>query len=234
MDRDPKPLLNAAAESVDGQLKTAIQSAVHDFRSPLQTLFSSIDALDPQHLDPEGLQALQRIRRSTQALDAQVGELATLLRIQTGAFYPDPVSFEVGALLEELEEIAAPIVSDKGLRLEIEQPERPIFAFADAALIRQALVRMLRVLTKVTAQGEMRLSLDSLSPALPALTFRARSVVRGGLTGELARRLLLVQMIATSLGGQIEFYQEPGRRSCFVLTIPVQLEDPDAVPLPST
>lgn len=231
MNLDSKQQLHEAKESVDGQPDTAFRSAVHDLRSPLQTLFSSIDALDSHRLHPEAQQALLRIRRSTQALDAQLDDLVALLHIRSGTLGSKPVSFEVGALLEELKEAAAPLAVENEPRLVLELPDHPIFAFADAAMIRQALARIVRVLAKVTVQGEVRLSVDSSNSALPALTFRARSAVRGGLTAQLTERLFLVQMIATSLGGKFESFEEPDRRSCFVLTIPVHVEDPDAVPV---
>ena len=85
----------------------AIRALMHDMRSPMQAILSSLDVLDDASMDAAAKRGVGRLHRSALALDAHLGDLATLMLIQTGAHVERAVAFEVGALLEEVGELSA-------------------------------------------------------------------------------------------------------------------------------
>ena len=204
--------------SVD--VTAALHCLVHEMRSPLQTILSSIDVLDAVQVDDEIRRTVERLQRSAHSMDAHMVDLATLILIQSGAFTPQPVSFEVGELLEEVRVISA----QSGLTASLEAMSEPIFAVADAVLLRGVLVRLVRAFSKLAGSGCATVALDGVELAASVLVFRV-----GGARGEpwpqgFSERLLPAKAIAGAIGARL---QAVGSDSV-VLTAPAQIEDGDA------
>jgi K+-sensing histidine kinase KdpD len=204
------------------ELTAALGRVVHDLRSPLQTMFSTIDELDSRVLEPEGKRGVQRLRRSVESMDRHLGDLAMLLLVQSGSLRERPVSFEVGALLEEVGDLS----ERAGQAVLILKPRGPIFVFADAVLIRQMLVRLTCVLSKMASQGSVSVSVDDAEAGTATvLRFRVRCAMREA-EHQVSTMLLPVKLIARALGGELD----DGKDGCYALTVPACLEDPDAKP----
>jgi K+-sensing histidine kinase KdpD len=198
----------------------ALHCLVHDMRSPLQTILSSIDVLDAVRVDDEIRRTVERLQRSAHSMDAHMADLATLMLIQSKAFTPQPVSFEVGDLLAEVRVVSA----QSGLKASIEEPSDPVFAVADAVLIRGVLVRLVRAFSKLVGGRAVTVALDGAEPAASVLVFRVGCAGGGPWPQSFSERLLPAKAIASAIGGRL---QAVGSDSV-VLTAPAQIEDGDA------
>jgi K+-sensing histidine kinase KdpD len=190
-------------------------------RSPLQTILSSIDGLDAVQLDDGIRRTVERLQRSAHSMDAHMADLATLMLIQSRAFTPQPVSFEVGELLEEVRVISA----QSGLKASIEAPREPIFAVADAVLIRSVLVRLVRAFSKLAGSHCVTVAVDGVEPAASVLVFRVGCAGGEPWPQGFSERLLPAKAIAGVIGARLQ----AGASDSIVLTAPAHIEDGDAV-----
>lgn len=209
------------APSASADVTAALHCLVHDVRSPLQTILSSIDALDAAQLDDEIRRTVERLQRSAHSMDAHMADLATLMLIQSGAFTPQPVSFEVGELLGEVRVISA----QSGLTASLEAMSEPIFAVADVVLLRGVLVRLVRAFSKLAGSGSVTVALDSVELTASVLVFRVGCARGRPWPQGFSERLLPAKAIAGAIGGRL---QAVGSDSV-VLTVPAQIEDGDTV-----
>lgn len=216
---DTKPSDDVLPASVD--VTAALHCLVHDMRSPVQAILSSIDALHAAPLNAEIRRTVERLLRSAHSVDAHMAELATLMLIQSKAFTPQPVSFEVGDLLEEVRVIC----EQSGLNASIEAPREPIFAVADAVLIRGVLVRLVRALSKLAGSRSVTVALDGAEGAASVLVFRVGCADGGPWPQGFSERLMPAKAIAGAIGARL---QALGSDSV-VLMAPAQIDDGDAV-----
>lgn len=216
---DSKPPDDVLPASMD--VTAALHCLVHDMRSPVQTILSSIDVLEAAPLNAEIRRTVERLQRSAHSVDAHMAELATLMLIQSKAFTPQPVSFEVGELLEEVRVVSA----QSGLKASVEVPSEPIFAVADAVLIRGVLVRLVWALSKLAGSRSVTVALDAVELAGSVLVFRVGCAGGRPWPQGFSERLMPAKAIAGAIGARL---QALGSDSV-VLTVPAQIEDGDAV-----
>jgi CheY-like chemotaxis protein len=103
---------------------------------------------------------LSKIRRGTNALNAQLRDLLTLARGDVGKMEMNPMAFEVNELMESVAREVRPEAELKGLELIVELPPEPTFVVADPARIDQVLTNLLTNATRHTQQGSIRLKLE--------------------------------------------------------------------------
>ncbi|RZL90101.1 MAG: HAMP domain-containing histidine kinase [Variovorax sp.] len=213
--------VDQAIETAPTEMTAALYILVHDLCSPLQSLIASNESLSMQTLDEEGRQAVARIRRATQSLSGQLNDLTALARILAGDTKSHDVSFEVGALLQE---VAA--VGHRDLRVVV--PIAPIFVRADAALVLQVLDRLVRTVVEAS-QAHATLVAEAVPPHGKYLSFRLQCADRHVLPSKVVQRLSLVRAIAAALKGDLETVLDDPSGLLFILRVAVQTEDPDAL-----
>jgi CheY-like chemotaxis protein/two-component sensor histidine kinase len=135
----------------------------------------------------------------------------------------------------------------KRLNLEVELPERPIFAFADEARIAEVLINLLSNALKFTSAGgtvRLRLSDETgvavlsvrdtgsgidpeVLPQLFTMFFQADEPSNEGKTG-LGLGLALAKVLVEMHGGSIETYSEGvGKGAEFIIKLPLATDMPE-------
>lgn len=199
------------------EVSKALRALVHDMRSPMQAILSSLDVLDAAHLDASTRRGVGRLHRSALSLDAHLADLATLMLIQSGAHFEHAVAFEVGALLEEVGEVSA----RAGVDVEAKKPVDPIFAVADPILIRAMLVRLAYAFGKLSGGGAIAATVRPAAPEASSLSFVLQCANDVPWPHGFGQRFLPVRVVAEALGGELDVKE----RSTMVLTLPARLED---------
>ena len=225
----------------------------HELRSPLQSVVSALDLIEDRFgIDVAQAELLSKIRRGTNALNAQVRDLLTLARGDVGKMEINPMPFEAGELVASVAREVRPEADGKGLELVITTPSEPIFVVADSARIDQVLTNLLTNATRHTQRGCVRLDLQPYDIENGCLRFEVSDTGPGidkermpslfepyTRFGEMTRSgdgaglgLAIVRSVLQFLGGKVVVTSEPGQGTTFAVSIPAELLDGDGAPEP--
>jgi two-component system sensor histidine kinase KdpD len=238
---DSRRLTRAAAEAAvlaqANQLRTALLAAVsHDLRTPLASIKTAVTSLlqDDVALPPEAtVELLAAINEQTDRLDALVGNLLDMSRLQTGAL--SMLARPVG--LDEVVPAALASLPDRGRGVEVDVPETLPRVQADPALLERAVANVVaNALTwsppgrpvEVAARDcgdRVELRVLDHGPGIPAADrdrlfqpFQRLGDAGGGGVG---LGLAVAHGFVTAMGGEISPDDTPGRGLTMRLSLPV-------------
>lgn len=131
-------------EERENTLKQFVADASHELRTPIASFKALVEALvQGGSEDPEQRKLfLSRLNQDTARLASLVESLLTLQRLEAG-WKPDPISFDLGELVEEL-------VTD----VKVEAPDEGPYVDADPEQIRQVLINLITNARNATAELE--------------------------------------------------------------------------------
>lgn len=221
----------------------------HELRSPLQTILSSVDLLECDVGSKDRTEAIQRIRRASQALGLQLRDLLTLARGEAGKLEIRPESFEVTELVRDVAEPARHQAFEKGLDFLLTLPKDPVFAVADAMRIHQVLTNLVSNAVKYTEAGSVAIQMSDAQVGAPLLSFSVSDTGPGipahrlpvaftaferldGLDGQTegtGMGLAIVEMVVKHLGGRVEVDSRVGEGTTFRVVVPSVIQDADLV-----
>jgi two-component system sensor histidine kinase KdpD len=219
------------------QLRTALLAAVsHDLRTPLASIKTAVTSLlqDDVALPPEAtVELLAAINEQTDRLDALVGNLLDMSRLQTGAL--SMLARPVG--LDEVVPAALASLPDRGRGVEVDVPETLPRVQADPALLERAVANVVaNALTwsppgrpvEVAARDcgdRVELRVLDHGPGIPAADrdrlfqpFQRLGDAGGGGVG---LGLAVAHGFVTAMGGEISPDDTPGRGLTMRLSLPV-------------
>ena len=132
----------AGSLAAANELRTALLSAVsHDLRTPLAAIKASVTSLLQQDVDwteEARHEFLATIHEETDRLDALVGNLLDMSRLQTGAVELDPQPIS----LDEVIPNVVRSLGDRGAEVILDLPEDVPPVIADAGLLERALANI--------------------------------------------------------------------------------------------
>lgn len=148
-------------EQLVGAQRRLLHDVSHELRSPLARLQVAIGLARQR---PGALaQSLERVERESRRLDALVGEVLTLSRLEGGAVQPEEGLFDLSGLLQDVAEDARFEAEASGRSLQLVLPAEGEDALVegDAGLMRRAFDNLLRNAVHHTPQGStIAVSLD--------------------------------------------------------------------------
>lgn len=178
---------DAMAQQLDallGAQRRLLHDVSHELRSPLARLQLAVGLL---HRSPAGLeQALSRIEREVQRLDALVGEVLTLARLESGTPLGTIHEIDALALLASVAEDARFEARAQGLELQLDAEAGEVIVRAHGELLARAFDNVIRNAVKYTpagrkvdvtasvdpAAGALRIEVGDRGPGLPAETLQ--------------------------------------------------------------
>jgi signal transduction histidine kinase/HAMP domain-containing protein/sensor domain CHASE-containing protein len=228
-----------------------IAAMSHELRTPLNAVLGHLQLLELEihgQLNFRQKDALARIGSATRHLRNLIEEVLSFARLEAGRV---EVRFEEVDLCELLREVAAvvePLAWEKQLDFRLDGCGAPEVLWTDPDKVRQILINLAGNAVKFTEAGQIRLSLDRLSPAAadphePVVVVRVADTGPGisaadrerlfqpfeQLDSGLSRRhggtglgLFLSGQYAKLIGGRIEVESEHGRGSTFSLLLPAR------------
>lgn len=147
---------------VASRLKSEFLANVsHELRTPLNAIIGYTEMLLAQtygELNERQLDRLARVHKSGRSLLELINDILDLSKIEAGQLTLDPVTVDIGALINDVLVNFAPAVKAKGLALELDIAENLPTMRLDALRTTQILNNLLSNALKFTASGTIRIS----------------------------------------------------------------------------
>jgi len=215
--------------------KRLLHDVSHELRSPLARLQVAVGLARQQ---PERLEsALERIERETARLDALVGELLTLSRLEAGVTGAPAGVLDAGELLEEIVADARFEAEAAGCRVEL-QLRGALAVHGRDELLRRALENVIRNAVRYTARDtvvevsaardavELAITVCDRGPGVPEAEldrlfepfFRAE---RGAQRAGYGLGLAIARRAVEAHSGRIRASNRPGGGLCVEIRLPV-------------
>jgi two-component system CheB/CheR fusion protein len=213
----------------------------HELRNPLAPVSAALEVMRLRSDDPQRIgKAREVVERQIAQMTRLVDDLLDVSRITRGRIELREESVALAALVERAVEVVRPLIDERGHRLSLDLPERPVVFRGDRLRLEQILANLLSNAAKYTDvggriwlqaivdSGEIRISVrddgEGLAPELRDRIFEVfvqgpetRSMARGGL----GLGLTLVRQLVQRHGGTIEALSDgPGKGCEFVVRLP--------------
>ena len=135
----------------------------HEIRTPLNGMIGSLNLMDRNRLSEEDTEHLDTVRKSSGLLITIINDILDYSKIEAGKFSLDNHVVDLKALLNETEQFYRPIVTEKGLLLDVKYDGvRNAYVKGDAIRIKQILNNYLNNALKFTTHGNIYLTVTQL------------------------------------------------------------------------
>ena len=150
-------LARDAAEKASRAKSTFLANMSHELRTPLNAILGYSQLMQRSNsLLTEHKEVLAVINRSGEHLLALINDVLEISKIEAGQSVPEATTFDLHALLEDLESMLGSGARTKGLQFEIIGTSRlPRYVVADEKMLRQVLINILGNAVKFTEQGRI-------------------------------------------------------------------------------
>src|SRR5687767_973807 len=162
-----------AAEAANRAKSAFLANMSHEIRTPMNAIlgFSQLMLRD-QDLTPRQCQYLGTINRSGEHLLALINDILEMSKIEAGRTTLNPSTFDLPALLKDLEMMFRVRTDEKKLSFSVELiGDVPQYIVTDINKLRQVFINVLGNAVKFTEQGgiALRVRADRAGPAGPVL-----------------------------------------------------------------
>ena len=232
-----------AAEAASRAKSEFLANMSHEIRTPLNGVIGMIDLLTGTSVNAQQQRYLRVARTSADALLSLINDVLDFSKIEAGKLELDEIDFDLHALVEDISEMFAQHVAEKGLELAVAiDPAVPTLMRGDPDRLRQVLVNLVSNAVKFTDEGEVvvrvRLESEDAETAVVALSvtdtgigipperldrlFKSFSQVDASTTrkfGGTGLGLAVCKQLVELQGGAIGVDSQPGRGSSFRFTL---------------
>lgn len=149
-----------------------LRDVSHELRSPLARLNIALE-LARRKAAPEAKDALDRIEREADRLDAMIGQLLALSRLEAGDGLETAHPVDIRSLVESVIAEVAIEAEERASKIELQAPEVPVTIDGNDELLQRAIENVLRNAIRYTKEGTpIEVDLASLEPGSFDLTIR--------------------------------------------------------------
>jgi len=217
----------------------------HELRTPLNAIIGYSEMLQEEAED-EGQESfipdLEKIRAAGKHLLALINDILDLSKIEAGKMTLFMETFDVRAMVHDVESIITPLVEKNGNTLKIECNGEPGAMHADLSKVRQGLFNLLSNACKFTREGEVKLRVVreecggkdwllfhvsdtgiGISPEQMQKLFQAFSQADSSTSrkfGGTGLGLSITRSFCRLMGGDVTVESVPGNGSTFTLRLP--------------
>ncbi|ACO76588.1 hybrid sensory histidine protein kinase [Azotobacter vinelandii CA] len=226
-----------------------ISSISHELRTPLNAIYGFAQLLRLGYEargETQEVAYLDELLRASRHLNQLVDDVLDWSNLQTAKFSLEMQSVEVAGLMAECAEMVRLDVETRGLRLDLEPPDKGLLVRADPRRLRQVLLNLLSnaikynspagriALTHQAESGRIRLIVEDTGPGIDESRQvqlfepfqrlgRENSTIQGTGIG-----LSLCRQFAVLMGGRMGMSSEPGTGSRFWIDLPLVQDETGA------
>jgi signal transduction histidine kinase len=225
-------LLDRVAASLRHEQRLSAELS-HELRTPLSRIVAEIELLQRRERTPETrAEAYAAIARSAAQMSAILETLMAVARAEGGL---DHGRSDVGSALQELRRTWQPVMAERGVRLDVREPEGPLVAGVDAEVVERILGPLLdnarvhaRTAVRVRAaaqDGTVVLTVSDDGPGVPAqereTVFEPGTRLDRASDGGAGLGLPLARRLARAANGDVVATAPPdGGGACFRVELP--------------
>jgi PAS domain S-box-containing protein len=224
------------AERANRAKSTFLATASHDLRQPLQSLILLNSVLQKTSTDSRAIEAAAAQQEALASMSELVNALLDISKLECGAIKPVIADCAVRGIFRHLRASFEEEARAKGLALIVDESDDIVHT--DAGLLGQIVQNLLANAIRYTREGSVHLRCVSHSAGVRIEVFDTGVGIAvedqerifeefhqllpapGTRREGLGLGLAIVRRIAQLLGCTIEVESEPGRGSCFSLTVP--------------
>jgi len=217
----------------------------HELRTPLSAIMVFTDLTLREvygPLTPKQTDKLERVMRSAKRLNALIGDILDLSRIEAGELDVHDTPFEVSSLIESVHTSLDMAAKEKGLRFScVVSPSMPCRILGDEKRLTQVLLNLAENAVKFTKEGAVDVLIEpveSLSwrlevkdtgrgicPENQSKVFDAfqQEWVQGDETPGTGLGLTITRHLVQKMGGEIHLESKLGQGSRFEVVLPLAL-----------
>lgn len=224
-----------------------LAAASHDLRQPMQALSIFHELLRSQVESDRGKDVLANAQRATEAMNMLLDALLDVSKLDASIVKPDRHAFHLQALIDEITQEFVALAEHKELRLDARPTDAIILS--DPVLLGQVLRNLLSNAIRYTPSGRVLIACRRRRDQVEIGVFDTGIGIEANqheaIFGEfyqignkerdrnkgLGLGLAIVDRIVRLLDHRLTLRSEPGRGSCFVVSVPVATASD--IPVPS-
>lgn len=226
------------AESANRSKTRFLASASHDLRQPIHALSLFSGSLAMRTLDARTATIAEQIDKAVTALASQLDALLDISKLDAGVIEKSISTVDLATVMAQLIDEFSPQAEQKGLRLVLEGGEG-LLVRSDPMLLPRVLRNLLSNAVKYTDSGQVTVTVESSAgrcqiairdtgPGIPLEEqarvfeefYQIRNPERDRSKG-LGLGLAIVRRLVDMLEIHLQMDSQPGRGSCFSLTLPL-------------
>ncbi len=235
-----------AAEQANRTKSAFLANMSHELRTPLNAIIGYSEMLQEEAEDRAQAAVfvpdLQKIHTAGKHLLALINDVLDLSKIEAGKMELYLESFDVRALVKDVESTITPLVEKNQNSIEVRCPEGMGLMYADVTRVRQVLFNLLSNAAKFTERGRIILEVETgsvadedsvffkvsdsgigISPEQQVRLFQAFTQADASTSrkyGGTGLGLVISQRFCQMMGGDIGVDSELGRGSTFTVRLP--------------
>ncbi|MFH1869556.1 MAG: response regulator [Pseudomonadota bacterium] len=217
----------------------------HEIRTPLNAIIGLTHLLRRGGVTPPQAMRLDKVDGAGRHLLAIINDILDLSKIEAGRLQLETTDFALAAILDNVASIIGDPARDKGLRVEIDADEVPLWLRGDPTRLRQALLNYAGNAVKFTETGSIALHAKLLEDSGDELLVRFAVTDTGvGIAPDILGRLFetfeqadtsitrkyggtglglaITRRLARLMGGEVGADSTPGQGSSFWFTARLQ------------
>jgi signal transduction histidine kinase len=238
--------VNADLQTLNLQLRDANEEknqflgvVVHDLRNPLNSILLAADLIGESKDLGDAKAKAARITRRVGEMNAMIGGFLDIAALDAGKLHPEPETFALRDLAQELVEHALPVAQKKSIRLLTEADPGDLAVVADPRFLRVVIDNLLSNAVKFSPPGglvvlrlrqmdpEVEIAVEDSGPGLTEedqqrlfgrfVTLSARPTGGEKSTG---LGLSIVKKMVDAMGARIQVESLPGAGCTFRVRLP--------------